>query len=376
MKAWLGAAPLVIRHESVPLTGLQASAYTVPTDAPESDGTFAWDSTTIVIVEADAGGRTGLGYSYTHRAAADIATQMLWPALRRGDAMATGACWEAMRRAVRNVGSGGVAASAISAVDAALWDLKARLLDMPLVDLIGAVRERVPIYGSGGFTSYTTERLRRQLGNWVENGISRVKMKVGRNPDADIDRVRAAREAIGPEAELMVDANGALTRKQALAFARVYQEEGVTWFEEPVVADDLEGLRLMRDLGPAGMEIAAGEYGWTLPDFRALLDAGAVDVLQADVTRCQGISGLLKVGALCETRALPLSAHCAPALHLHVACAIEPLRDIEYFHDHVRLEALLFDGVATPSDGRLAPDRSRPGHGLKLKRSDAEQFRV
>jgi L-alanine-DL-glutamate epimerase-like enolase superfamily enzyme len=174
----------------------------------------------------------------------------------------------------------------------------------------------------------------------------------------------------------MVDANGALSRKQALAAALEFAESGVVWFEEPVVADDFEGLRLMRDLGPAGMEIAAGEYGWTLTDFRGLLEAGAVDVLQADVTRCQGISGLLKVGALCEARALPLSAHCAPALHLHPACAIGSLRDIEYFHDHTRLESLLFDGVPVPRDGMLAPDRARPGFGLELKRADAEPYRV
>ncbi|HEY2806476.1 MAG TPA: enolase C-terminal domain-like protein [Gemmatimonadales bacterium] len=365
-----------MRGEGVPLSALGAFAYQIPTDAPESDGTFAWDSTTIVVIEVDAGGHTGLGYAYTHRSAADVATQLLWPAIRRGDALATNGCWEAMRRAVRNVGAGGIAASAIAAVDIALWDLKAKLLNVSLVDLLGAVRERVPVYGSGGFTSYSTERLCRQLGGWAEAGIARVKMKVGRDPEADGERVRAARAAIGPDAGLMVDANGALTRKQALTAAADFSESGTSWFEEPVTSDDIEGLRLIRDLAPAGMEIAAGEYGWTTPDFQRLLDAGAVDVLQADATRCQGISGFLAVGALCAARSLPLSAHTAPSLHLHPCCALSALRDVEYFHDHVRIESMLFDGAAVQHEGRIAPDRSRPGLGLELKRADAEPFRV
>jgi len=164
-------------------------------------------------------------------------------------------------------------------------DLKARLLDLPLITLLGAVRANVPVYGSGGFTSYSMAQLQEQLGGWVADGISRVKMKIGRQPASDLDRVRAAREAIGPGAELFVDANGAYTRKQALATACAFTEFDVSWFEEPVSSDDLDGLRLLRDRAPAGMEIAAGEYGYDLFYFRRMLEAGAVDVLQADATR-------------------------------------------------------------------------------------------
>ena len=279
-----------------------------------------------------------------------------------------------MGRSLRNAGRPGIGSEAIAAVDTALWDLKARLLDVPLATLLDASREQVPVYGSGGFTSYSDKRLAAQLSGWAEEGIPRVKMKVGREPERDLHRVGVARDAIGPEVELFVDANGALTRKQALRFAELYAELDVRWFEEPVSSDDLSGLRLLRDRAPAGMEIAAGEYGYTLGYFEQMLAAGAVDCLQADVTRCEGITGFLKVGALCEARSLDLSAHCGPSIHLHPCCAVGRLRHVEYFHDHVRIERLLFDGVIDPVEGSLCPDLSRPGNGLELKRTDAERY--
>jgi len=232
----------------------------------------------------------------------------------------------------------------------------------------------VPVYGSGGFTSYDDGRLAEQLGGWAEEGIPRVKMKVGRDPGRDVERMRVARDAVGPDVQLFVDANGALSRKEALAFAARAAERGVTWLEEPVSSDDLEGLRLVRDRAPAGMDVAAGEYGYTLPYFQGMLAAGAVDCLQADVTRCEGITGFLRVAALCQARSLELSAHCGPAIHLHPCCAAPALRHLEYFHDHVRIEHRLFDGVAEPVDGALHPDLSRPGNGLELRRADAERY--
>jgi L-alanine-DL-glutamate epimerase-like enolase superfamily enzyme len=201
-------------------------------------------------------------------------------------------------------------------------------------------------------------------------------MKVGTRPAEDPRRVHAAREAIGPDAELFVDANGAYSRKQALAFAEAFTEYGVTWFEEPVSSDDLEGLRLIRDRAPAGMEIAAGEYGYDPFYFRRMLDAQAVDVLQADATRCLGISGFLMVGALCEARPIPMSAHCGPSIHAHPCCSVPKLRHLEYFHDHARIEHMIFDGALDPVNGELRPDLSRPGMGLELKRQDAERYRV
>jgi len=353
---------------------LSVAAYIIPTDAPEADGTFSWDATTIVVVHVRAGDEFGLGYTYADLATARLIDEHLAAVVCDGDALAPQRAWWAMARAVRNLGRPGVAAMAISAVDVALWDLKARLLGLPLATLLGAVHEQVPIYGSGGFTSYTSERLQRQLAGWVQSGIPRVKMKVGTHPDQDVARVRAAREAIGPEAALFVDANGAYARKQALAQAERFAEHEVSWFEEPVSSEDLEGLRVLRDRGPAAMEIAAGEYGYEPAYFRRMLAAGAVDVLQADATRCGGITGFLAVAGLCQAHQLELSAHCAPQLHAHAGCAVEPLRHLEYFHDHARIEQMLFDGALAPAGGALRPDPMRPGLGIELRAADAEAF--
>jgi L-alanine-DL-glutamate epimerase-like enolase superfamily enzyme len=359
------------------VSSVRVGAYTIPTDAPEADGTLDWNHTTIVVVEVEGGGRLGLGYSYIDAAAAVLIKNTLAGVVRGMQVMDVRAAWNAMVRAVRNVGRPGVASCAIAAVDAALWDLKARLLEVPLTSLLGAARPAVDVYGSGGFTSYSIDRLQQQLAAWVGDGISRVKMKVGRDSQADVERVQAARAAIGPSAELFVDANGAWTRKQALAFAERILPFGVTWFEEPVSSDDLDGLRLLRDRAPATIDIAAGEYGYDISYFRRMLETGAVDVLQADATRCAGITGFLQVDALADAFNLPLSAHTAPSLHLAPCCAIARVRHIEYFHDHVRIEQMLFDGAPRPhADGCLYPDLSRPGLGLDFKRSDASRFDV
>jgi L-alanine-DL-glutamate epimerase-like enolase superfamily enzyme len=363
-----------VPRPSVPIDAVEVHAYTVPTDAPEADGTIAWNSTTIVIVQVSAGRRVGLGYTYSSDAALRVIRDVLAPILSGQDAFAIPRHWNAMVAAVRTLGWRGLCASAIAAVDVALWDLKARLLDVPLVHLFGACRDAAPIYGSGGFTSYSEERLQEQLGGWVHrDGCHWVKMKIGSDPEADPARMQSARNAIG-SAGLMIDANGALPRKLALKVAETAAGLGIVWFEEPVSSDDLEGLRLLRDRAPAGMEIAAGEYGYEAFYFRRMLAAGAVDVLQADATRCCGYSGFLRAAALADAHGLPLSAHTAPALHLPVCCAAPRLRHIEWFYDHVRIERMFFDGAPTPRDGTIWPDLSRPGNGLELKRADAERF--
>jgi L-alanine-DL-glutamate epimerase-like enolase superfamily enzyme len=367
-----GRHRLMVRTQ-VAVEPLSVTAYEVPTDAPEADGTLAWESTTIVVVHARAGDERGLGYTYADASVARLVAGKLSGVVAGADALAPQRAWWAMTRAVRNLGRPGLAAMAISAVDVALWDLKAHLLGLPLATLLGAVHERVPVYGSGGFTSYGRERLEHQLAAWVEAGIENVKMKVGSDPEADPERVRAARGAIG-QAGLFVDANGAYSRKQALALAQVFGEQGVSWFEEPVSSEDLDGLAWMRDHVPAGMEVAAGEYGFEPGYFERM--APAVDVLQADATRCGGITGLLTVAALCQAHELELSAHCAPQLHAHGCCAVGPLRHLEYFHDHARIERMLFDGTLVPEDGALRPDLERPGLGIELRATDAQEFAV
>jgi L-alanine-DL-glutamate epimerase-like enolase superfamily enzyme len=357
------------------ISSLRAEVYTVPTDAPESDGTLEWDSTTILIVHAEGGGQHALGYSYTDASAAPLVNGVLADVVVGRQISDVGGSWAAVVDQLRNIGRPGLGSAALSAIDVALWDLKARAVNVPLAALTPSFRSRVPIYGSGGFTSYSDSRLREQLGGWVADGMPAVKMKVGRDPDRDLHRVHVARDAIG-DAGLFVDANGAWTRKQALAFAHQFADLGVSWLEEPVSSDDLDGLRLIRDQGPSVMDVAAGEYGYDEVYFRRMLQSGAVDCLQADVTRCGGITGFLHVSALCDAHGIDLSAHTAPSVSAHACTGVWHLRHLEYFHDHVRLEQMLFEGALAAEAGELVPDPSRPGLGLDLKTNDAEPFRV
>ena len=358
------------------ITEVRAATYEIPTDAHESDGTLEWDSTILVVVTATAAGRTGLGYTYAHRAAATIVEKKLAGVVTGHDALDVRAANAAMVNAVRNLGATGLTSMAISAVDIALWDLKARLLGVPLVVALDAIHDTVPIYGSGGFTSYDDDQLAEQLEGWVSAGIPRVKIKVGRDPDRDAGRLEVARKTIGSDTDLYVDANGAFAPREAIDWARIYRHEfDVHWFEEPVTSDDIAGLRLVRTSAPGGIDVAAGEYVWAPWQAPALLSA--VDVLQLDVTRCLGITGFLVAAATAQSRHLDVSAHCAPQVSAHASTAVRRLRHLEYFHDHVRIESMLFDGVLEPEeDGVLRPDRSRPGHGLEFKWGDADGFRV
>ncbi len=363
------------RNASLVFERLRVGAFQVPTDAPESDGTFAWDQTTLIVVEISAAGETGMGYTYAGAGVANTIEGQLENVLRRHDLLDTESIWQACYAQLRNEGRQGASSAAVSAVDVALWDLKAKCLGLPLVKLLGQRRAALPIYGSGGFTSYSDRQLQHQFETWQKQGISRFKMKVGREPGRDPARVRAARRTIGDDAELFVDANSAYTRMQAREIGQTFALEfAVRWFEEPLPPEDIEGMRDLRRHLPAGIELAEGEYGYDVDYFRRLFAGEAVDVAMADATRCGGVTGFLKIAAYCEAERVPLSTHCAPALHVHPGCAVGSLRHAEFFHDHELIEQLLFEGTPRPVAGALTPDLSRPGHGLVFKWQDAERY--
>lgn len=360
------------------ISAVRAAAYDVPTDQPESDGTLEWSSTVLVVVQAEAGGRTGVGYTYAHKCVVPLVSSLLADTVAGNDVDDVRASWLSMVQAVRNLGATGLAAMAVSAVDNALWDLKARVHEVSLVDLLGAAHDAVPIYGSGGFTSYDDATLAAQLGGWLEQGIPRVKLKIGREPGADRHRLGVARKAVGDDTALYADANGAYGVSQAVEWSHILRGEfGVEWFEEPVSSDDLAGLRAVRERRPGGIDVAAGEY---LPNpwaANAMASAGAVDCLQLDVTRCLGITGFLQAAAIAAGHQLDVSAHCAPQQSMHACAAVPRLRHLEWFHDHTRIESMLFDNTVDPSPGGVVrPHRDAPGNGLSLRRSDAERFRV
>jgi L-alanine-DL-glutamate epimerase-like enolase superfamily enzyme len=357
---------------------ISAASYVIPTDAPEADGTLAWQETTLVLVTAQAGGEQGIGWTYADGASAAVVNGKLAGAVKGRCAFDIPGAAEAMYRAVRNLGRAGIAALAISAVDVALWDLKARLLGQPVTGLLGTARAGVDIYGSGGFTSYDDQQTREQLTGWVERDrIPRVKIKIGESWGTrvarDLARVALARDVIGDGTELYVDANGAYQPGQAIRVGRALDAHGVSWFEEPVSSDNLAGLAAVR--AAVGQDVAAGEYCWSPIDAQRMLAAGSVDCLQLDATRCGGFTGFAAGAALADARSLQVSAHCAPNLHVHVCAATPNLRHIEYFHDHQRIERMLFDGALSPEGGQLRPDPGRPGLGLVFRAADAERYR-
>jgi L-alanine-DL-glutamate epimerase-like enolase superfamily enzyme len=368
-----------VSHDGPAVEHLAVSVYRIPTDLPGGDATLTWDATTLVLVEATAEGRTGLGFTYGSAATAPVVEHELEDLVVGHDALDVPAANDRMSRALRNAGRSGIGAGAVSALDIALWDLKARLLDLPLVRLLGAARTEVAVYGSGGLTPYDDNQLARQLSGWTDQGIPRVKIKIaeswGRHETRDLHRTRLARRVVGDTADLYVDANGGYTRKQAVRMAAAMADLGVTWLEEPVSSDDLAGLREVRDAVTA--DVAAGEYGYDLPYFTRMASSGAVDCLQADVTRCGGVTVWLRAAAVAEGLGLHISGHCAPHLHAHVAAAAPNTRHLEWFHDHVRIETMLFHGTLDPRGGTVTPGADgAPGHGLTLDRTAADPYRI
>jgi len=359
------------------VSSVDASAYTVPTDAPEGDGTLTWDSTTAVVVQVEAGGVLGTGWTYGPAACADVVRSTLAPVVVGRAALDVPAGYHAMVKALRNAGRPGIASLAVSAVDTALWDLKARLLGLPLHRLLGAVRETVPVYGSGGFTTYDDRQLVHQVEGWMGAGLPRVKIKIGEswgtNVTRDVARTRATRSLVGDDVAVFVDANGAYAPHQAVRVFDDLEPLGVSWFEEPVTSDDLDGLREVRHR--VSCDVAAGEYGYDLTYFERMCAARAVDCLQIDVTRCGGITEWLRVAATAAAHHLDVSGHCAPTLHAALGAAVPNFRHLEYFHDHVRLESMLFDGTPRLVDGSLVPS-PEPGNGVTLRREDADRYRA
>jgi L-alanine-DL-glutamate epimerase-like enolase superfamily enzyme len=353
--------------DSRQITTVESAVYEFPNARPESDGTLTWTSTVAVVVHAEACGKRGLGWTYSSPAGKSVIDQQLALAVSGRDALDVSGSWEAMVRACRNLGRPGIVSAAIAAVDIALWDLKARLLGVPLHGLFGRARESVPVYGSGGFTSLDADQLREQVEAWVEAGCTAMKIKVaedwGSNVARDLERVRMLRSLAPDGTVLMVDANGGYTPGQAARVGAVYDELGVAWFEEPVSSDDLPALAGLRQ--QLRCDVTAGEYADSVQYVERMCAAGAVDCLQVDVTRCAGYSEWLRCAAVAAAHGLQVSAHCAPALHAAVAASIPNLRHVECFADHAALEPLLVDGVPAVRDGAMRLS-DQPGHGMRL----------
>ncbi len=350
------------------LDRLRVTRYSIPLARPVSDATHGTiRDFALVAVRAESGGsHLGLGYTYTVGSSAASSMEALIaddlaPLLVGRDPRRTEDAWRLMWRATHYAGRGGPASFAISAVDMALWDLKAKALSEPLWRLLGGSSPVVAAYASGIDLHLSPSELASQARSWLGMGFRAFKMKVGRAVlREDLERVEAVRAAIGPDLPLMVDANMKWTVAEALRASRSLAASDPMWLEEPTDPADVRGHVRIQQEGP--VPVAAGENLHTLAEFKAMIANGAVAFPQPDVTNCGGITPWIKVAHLAEAHGLPVTTHGAHDVHVSLLAAVPNASFLEVhgfgMDSFVKHPLRISDGVVT------AP--SRPGHGVEF----------
>jgi L-alanine-DL-glutamate epimerase-like enolase superfamily enzyme len=347
------------------IASLEAGYYRVPLETALSDSTHGdmldFELNTLRIRDAD--GAEGMGYTYTvgrNGAAIDAILRRDVPELLTGaDADRIEALWQKIWWAQHYGGRGGPTVLALSAIDMALWDLKARRLGEPLWRLLGGNDPRVPCYAGGIDLDFPLDRLLRQTDDNLAKGFRAIKMKVGRKKlSEDVERVRAMRAHLGEGFPLMVDANMKWSADEAIRAARAFAPFDLTWLEEPIIPDDVAGhARIVRE---GGLPIATGENLRTLWDFRHLIASGGVTYPEPDVTNCGGVTSFMKIAHLAEAFNLPVTSHGAHDVTVHLLAAV-PNRS--YLEAHgFGLDRYLADPLRIEEGFAIAPDR--PGHGI------------
>jgi D-arabinonate dehydratase len=321
-------------------------------------------------------GLEGLGVGGGAMSAKVLIESSLKPLLIGQDPLAIEKLWDDMFWQVRGVGRKGIAFCAISAVDTALWDLKAKFFNVPLYKLLGAYTDTVPIYGSGGWTHFNLDELLAEQTGYVEQGMKSVKMKVGkdfgRSEREDIERLAAVRAAVGDDIEVLIDANNGYYAKQAIRMAREFEPYHVGWFEEPVLADDIDCLAAVA--AAIDIPVATGEHEYTKFGFRDLIARGGADIVQPDIGRVGGVTEWLKVAHLAHAFNLPVAPHAYQVIHLHVACAIPNLRIVEYLGIVEEFDKIVYTEFPQPKEGMWSPDPDKPGLGLALNPEIVQKY--
>lgn len=356
---------------------LQADHYRITLPVALSDSTHGiiegFELVTVRVRDAD--GAEGVGYTYTvgtgGAAVRALLARDLAPRLAGREAEDIEALWQLMWWTLHYGGRGGAQALAISAVDIALWDLRARRQGAPLWRVLGGFDPRVPCYAGGIDLELPLDRLLRQTADNLARGFRAIKMKVGRpGLREDVERVRAMRAHLGRDFPLMADANMCWTVDEAIRAARALRDQDLIWLEEPTIPDDVPGhARIVRE---GGVPIAAGENLHTLHEFRALITAGGVTFPEPDVTNCGGITTFMKICHLAEAFNLPVTSHGAHDVTVHLLAAV-PNRS--YLEAHgFGLDRYIESPLRIQEGNAVAPDR--PGHGVGFDWTALASLRV
>jgi L-alanine-DL-glutamate epimerase-like enolase superfamily enzyme len=331
----------------------------------------------FVELATDAG-ITGISYSEGAGPVRSLIHDQLSDLIVGADPFETEKLWTNMFWRTRGNGRKGVAFQAISAVDNAVWDIKAKALGVPLYRLLGSAHDRVPVYGSGGWTHYTEKELVREQMSFVERGFPRTKMKVardfGRAEKEDIARLAAIRKTLGDDVTIFVDANNGYYAKQAIRMAAAFKDYDIGWFEEPVLADDIPGLASIAKA--ISIPVATGEHEYTKYGFRDLITAGAADIVQADVGRVGGVTEWMKIAHLAAAFNLPIAPHAYALLHLHPAMATPNLMVVEMLDIEWQPMMKWLIDPPHPENGQWTPDPDRPGNGIELNPSAVKKYAI
>jgi L-alanine-DL-glutamate epimerase-like enolase superfamily enzyme len=345
----------------------------VPISPAIADATHVLRFMDLILVEVRAGEFCGssymLSFDYGPAVLRGLVDQELKRRVLGMEADDIRAVYETNLRATEYIGREGVAMWGTAAIDVALWDLLARRLGVPVSLLFGAITKAVPVYGSGGWISYTDEQLADEVSRYVSRGFAGVKIKIGGDEDRDVERVRAARRAIGTDRKLMVDANQGLTLERALRLARRLEEFRLEWFEEPFPKDDLESYARLSNA--TEIPLAAGEREFGVPPFRRLVAARCLSVVQPDLLRVGGVTGWRQVAGLADSYLLRIAPHFYREYDVHLAAAQPNLIAIESFD---WLDPLL-EAPFEVRDG-LAAVPDRPGFGVTFRQEAIREYRV
>ena len=359
------------------IEAVRTDSYRVPLEHVLSDSTHGdiphFELVTVRV--RDAEGAEGMGYTYAVNsggaAFAALIEGYLGPLLIGRDADETERLWQDMWWKLHYSGRGGHATSAISAVDIALWDLRARRVGLPLWRSLGGYDPKVPVYAGGIDLDFTIEALLEQADRFQAEGFRAIKMKAGRpSLSQDVERVRRMREHLGDEFPLMVDANMKWSADQAIRAAHAFEPFNLLWLEEPTIPDDVAGhVRVVRE---GRTPVASGENIHTLYEFSTLMAAGGLTYPEPDVTNCGGVTIFRKIGALAEAHNLPLTSHGAHDITVHLLAAA-PNRTYMEVHGF-SMDRFLAEPMPVVDGFTTAPER--PGHGIELDWAALEPHRV